>query len=98
MNAPKELLQGKVTKESLEDIAAKEAKLLEARLTHLLLVPVGIALLAFVLPTSWWWGLVPLMVAFAGYFKAQQNRLETLQGRAAGRRSRRPVGVGHVYL
>ena len=96
-NAPKELLQGKVTKESLEDIAAKEANRLEARLPWLFFIPVAIVLLALVVPAVGWWVLLGAMSAFAVYFKVQQHKLETLQGRAAGRKSRRPGNVSHAY-
>jgi hypothetical protein len=86
---PKELLVSKVTKESLEDVAAKAASRLEKRLPWFLLIPFAVLLLPLVLPASLWWALVPLMLGFAAFFMAEQHRLETLKGRAAGRTSRK---------
>jgi hypothetical protein len=94
---PKELLVSKVTKESLEDIAFKEAGRVEGRLPWLLLIPVAILLSVFVVPKEWWWLLVPCVVAFAVYFQLEQRKLETLQGRSAGRNSRRPRNSGRAY-
>ncbi len=94
---PKELLVSKVTKESLEDIAKKEAKRVARRLPWLLLIAVGILILAFFVPSTWWWGLVPAMFVFAGFFLSEQRRLETLQGRAAGSTAREARNSGRAY-
>lgn len=93
-----EVLVSKVTKESLEDIAFKEANRVERRLPWLLFIPILVLLSAFfVVPKDWWWLLVPCAFAVVGVFILEQRKLETLQSRAAGRNSRRPRHSGRAY-
>jgi|SRR5688572_1658629 len=86
-----ESLVSKVTKESLEDIAAKEARNLNAALAPRVVgLLVTLVLGGVVLPSSAWWILMAVSLVAAAYFKVQFQRLEDLQGRAAGRISRTP--------
>ena len=96
-----EPLVAKVTKESLEDIAAREAVRHNERLgKRVVAFFILLAVAGVLLPSGAWWLLVPAALGFALYFHAQLNKLEDLRGRAAraSGRPRRPSGYSDTFV
>lgn len=95
INSQPDELRSKVTKESLEDVAAKEAERLNRSLFRQLLIPAALISMCAILPSGAWWVIVAAVLGFAVYFTAQLKRLDDLRGRGH-RASRRPMRLSRA--